>query len=114
MKPSDFDLQTGVASLHWALVPTEDPLDAERDSLREDLIQVVLDSGVVLDVGWYPSFSINGRFRILVVRDEDWDTPALMKECRTLRELNQAFVESLALARALDVQSQGDRRPTTA
>ncbi len=85
MKPSDFDLQTGVASLHWALVPTEDPLDAERDCLREDLIQVVLDSGVILDVGWYPSFSVSRRFRIVAVRDDEWDTPALVKECRTLR-----------------------------
>ena len=103
MKPSDFDLQTGVASLHWALSPTDDPIDAERDFLGEDLIQVVLDSGVALDVGWYPSFSSDGWFRIVVVRNEAWDTPALVRECRTLSELSGAFADSLGLARSLGV-----------
>jgi hypothetical protein len=38
-----------------------------RDLLREDLIQIEFGNGVVLDVGWYPEFSSDGAFGLVVI-----------------------------------------------
>jgi len=102
MTPDDFDLQTGVASVYWALAVTRDPVDPERDLLREDLIQVALNNGAVVDVGWYPSFSSAGSFKIFVVADGDWHAPVAQAECKSLAELERAFADCLARARRLE------------
>ena len=105
MKRSDFDLQTGIRSVYWVLEPVEDPIDAERDSLREDLIQITLENGAIVDVGWYPDGSPDGEFTIVLVLDYDWEAPLRTARCRTLRDLHALFDEFLAQARALDLSS---------
>lgn len=50
-------------------------LDKQQDSLKEDMLQVEFPGGYILDVGWRPSFDINGRFYIYLIKDFDWDAP---------------------------------------
>jgi hypothetical protein len=100
VRPDDFDLRTGVAEVHWGLEATQDPLDAERDSLREDLIQVSFDHGTIVDVGWLPDFSPGGSFVIQIVQDRDWESPIHKSTCRTLGDLRRLFAAFLELARA--------------
>jgi hypothetical protein len=100
LKPEDFDLRTGVASVYWELEATEDPLDPERDFLREDLIQITFERGTIVDVGWHPEFRRDGSFGLVVIQDQDWESPIHEARCRTLDELRRAFEECLALARA--------------
>jgi hypothetical protein len=99
MKRSDFDLQTGVDNVYWELDATEDPVDPERDLLREDLIQIALQNGTTLDVGWYPEFSRDGEFKVVLVANHDWGAPLRSTRCRTIRELHAIFGEFLAQAR---------------
>ena len=101
MHPTQFDLTTKVSRVHWELEPSKDPLEPEFHLLREDLIQIQFTSGVVVDVGWYPSFAEHGGFRVLIVRDACWDAPLREASCRTLAELRDTFGESLAYARSL-------------
>jgi len=102
MKPSDFDLQSGVASVSWVLEVTADPVDPGRNHLREDLVQFVLDRGTIVDVGWYPELSTDGCFKVFVVVDQDWTTPKRVAECGTLAELERVFRECLDWAKALE------------
>jgi hypothetical protein len=100
VKAEDFDLRTGVAEVYWALEATQDPLDPERDGLREDLIQVTFDRGSIVDVGWYPEFSLDGSLVIQVIQDRDWESPIHKATAKTLNELRQAFERCLEHARA--------------
>ncbi len=102
MKPTDFDLHSGVKHMFWELAVTGGPVDPVRDHLGEDLIQVVLDRGTIVDVGWYPEFSRDGCFRLLIVADQNWLEPVQLTECRTLAELKEAFTKCLDFARALE------------
>jgi len=99
VKAEDFDLRTGVAEAYWALEATQDPLDAERDGLREDLIQVSFDRGTIVDVGWLPDLSRDGSFVIQVIHNQDWESPIYRMTCKTLDELRPVFTRCLALAR---------------
>jgi hypothetical protein len=102
MKAQDFDLRTGVVEVYWLLMATQDPLDPERDCLKEDLIQVTFDRGTIVDVGWFPEFSLDGSFVVQVIQDRDWESPVHKARCKTLNELRQAFEQCLELARAND------------
>ena len=51
------------------------PLNEQRDELKEDMLQVEYPGGYLLDVGWRPSFNLNGNFYICLIKDFDWDTP---------------------------------------
>jgi len=76
MKADCFDWETGKVT-YWALdgLEASRPLEHQLDELKEDLAQVRFGARTVLDVGWYPEFSSNGKFVVLVVRDGAWDTP---------------------------------------
>ena len=57
------------------------------DSLKEDLLQVSYPNNILLDVGWYPSFDINGRFHVRLIKDSDWDNIKYHSESRSIIEL---------------------------
>lgn len=58
-------------------------------SLKEDILQITCPSlGLLLDVGWYPEFNPRGRFRIYLIRNENWDQPL---EDTTAKNLAQLF-----------------------
>ncbi|NHZ99208.1 hypothetical protein [Massilia sp. CCM 8734] len=45
------------------------------DCLREDMLQIRFGDHLLLDVGWYPSFNEQGRFLLLLVKDQAWEQP---------------------------------------
>lgn len=71
------------------------PLNEQRDELKEDMLQVEYPGGYLLDVGWRPSFDINGRFYICLIKDFDWDVPIYKGSAKDidslLFEINQAI-----------------------
>lgn len=84
MTPGDLNLQAHKV-VSWGL-ESADPLappSLQRDELREDLVQVELPNGDVLDVGWYPEGSLTGGFQVVVVRGADWEAPVAKAEAVT-------------------------------
>ena len=49
----------------------------EVNRLDEDLFQLVFSDGVIVDIGWYPSFDTNGEFIIQVISAGDWENPSI-------------------------------------
>lgn len=44
--------------------------------LHEDLLQLCHEKAhLTIDLGWYPSYDISGRYVLLLVRDFKWDCP---------------------------------------
>eukprot|EP01133_Synstelium_polycarpum_P000138 gene138-163_t len=52
-------------------------MESQVHLLKEDMLQVEYAGGLILDVGWYPSFDTHGGFRINVIRNYDWDRPVI-------------------------------------
>ena len=49
--------------------------EEQADSLNEDLFQMDLGDGRLLDIGWYPEFDPNGYFRVQVIHNGNWNSP---------------------------------------
>ncbi len=77
------------------------PLDDQIDALKEDLFQVQYGKKFLIDVGWYPSFNIKGKFRIRVIKDYDWTVPLFDKICRDIKTLNRYMEECIKVVNEL-------------
>ena len=74
-------------SYHDFLLDDERALADQIDNLKEDLLQVSLNENLLLDIGWQPSFNINGRFIIQVIEHYDWDSPIQRVETNSIQDL---------------------------
>lgn len=70
-------------------------LESQIDNLKEDLFQVNYIDKFIVDVGWFPSFSIDGHFRVVAIEDYNWESPIFQKTCRTLVELDEYLEEAV-------------------
>lgn len=62
-------------------------LSEQEFLLKEDIIQIVYEKKYILDIGWYPEFEINGAFRLLIIKNSDWETPFKKYECKDIDTL---------------------------
>jgi len=67
-------------------------LSNQIDFLKEDMLQVEYHDTHLLDVGWYPSFDINGSFQIRVIKNYDWDIPLTLLKAGTIRLLIEEII----------------------
>ncbi|MBT1265040.1 hypothetical protein HX819_04025 [Pseudomonas sp. D6002] len=71
-------------------------MESQVHLLKEDMLQVEYAGGLILDVGWYPSFDTHGGFRINVIRNYDWDRPVIALTAHAAGDL----VDQLAVAQS--------------
>jgi len=76
-----------------SLLASED-LSTQAGDLKEDMLQVKYPSSILLDVGWHPSFDLDGLFQIRVIRDYDWNDPVFFSEATTIPLLIGALVQA--------------------
>lgn len=58
----------------------DEPLENQRYKLDQDLLQIKYGEEYIIDIGWYPDFSLDGSFIIQIIEDYDWDDPLLRKK----------------------------------
>jgi hypothetical protein len=81
-------------------IDEHDSLENQLDNLKEDLFQVNYEDRFIIDVGWFPSFSKDGAFRIVVIEDFEWDNPIYQKTCRSIMELKKYIEESITVVKS--------------
>ncbi|MUG48052.1 hypothetical protein [Paenibacillus woosongensis] len=74
-------------------------LESQVDNLKEDLFQVNYADKFIVDVGWFPSLSKDGHFRVVAIEDFDWESPVFQKTCRTLIELREYVEEAVSIVK---------------
>lgn len=57
------------------------PLSEQIWELNEDLLQLSVGSNIIVDVGYYPSHSLNGRFKVMVIEEGNWENPLITTLC---------------------------------
>ncbi|QKY08210.1 hypothetical protein [Janthinobacterium lividum] len=76
------------------------PVDALADDLGEDLLQITCANGDIVDVGWYPAWSEQGRLHVVAVRGQDWEAPVFSaqpdKDPQALLQALRAALASVA------------------
>jgi len=99
MSPAEIDWKVGQVRF-WDLGAIDDrlPLADQALKLKEDLAQIEYPSGVILDVGWYPEFSVDGNFIVLVAPPGEWERPLFNKIARTMVDLKERLTEGVQIA----------------
>lgn len=77
------------------IVDNKKSLIEQIDNLKEDLLQIQIKENLLLDVGWYPSFNINGEFQIKLIKNNNWDIPIKQLHTNDINTLTEMLVEIL-------------------
>ncbi len=84
----NIDIKDGVVS-HDSISWIDDNFVINEDTvfdLSEDLLQISFNNKK-LDVGWYPDLEVEGFFRVVLIKDMNWESPIIEKECRDIKSL---------------------------
>lgn len=91
----DFSKKEGNITFNDFSLNKDISLDIQRTSLKEDMLQVAFPNGYILDVGWRPSFDVNGEFYIYLIKDFNWEEPIYSSNAKNIHfleiEINQAL-----------------------
>lgn len=80
-----------------------EPFNNQLDNLKEDLLQVSYPGGLILDIGWFPSFDENGEFQIRVIENNNWDEPRYYSEAKSTDKLKSEIKNAVQF-----IKSMGD------
>ncbi len=58
------------------------------------MLQVEFPLNYVLDVSWRPSFQVDGKFYVVIIKDSAWDKPLFLATSENVSEL----IEKIYLA----------------
>ena len=61
---------------------------------KEDILQLEINC-CLIDVGWDSELDPNGFFKIVVIKNYDWDNPLFEKECKTIEEMKYVLFEAI-------------------
>lgn len=67
------------------------------EELKEDLLQIEYENNIIIDLGWYPSFDLNGSFQLQIVKDSDWFVPIYKKESTEWKQLFKDLEEVIII-----------------
>jgi hypothetical protein len=98
MKQDDFDWKGGRVTFWELHVDPRRPLTEQCSELNEDLVQASFPRNLVLDVGWYPTGNPAGKFRVVLVRDADWNAPKWAAETHAAADLPQLIRQGVTVA----------------
>lgn len=77
------------------------PLEQQSELLYEDLLQISYKNNYIIDAGWYPEFNKNGKFKIYIIKNGEWNNPIKEIECNDIYSLKKyvnefmKFIETL-------------------
>lgn len=84
---NNIDFHNGTIAFSDLYVDLNIPAYQQSDKLKEDLLQITYPNNILIDMGWYPSFSPEGSFRTLIIKDYDWENPVFCRETSDILEL---------------------------
>ena len=91
----DFSAKKGVVVFNAFSLNKEITLGEQVHELREDMLQIEFPGGYILDIGWRPSFDVNGKIYIYLIREFDWERPVYSESAKDIDSLeakvNQAI-----------------------
>ena len=69
-------------------ISIDKPLQDQLFSLKEDLLQISFEAKkIIIDLGWYPEFDINGEFVIKVIRKFNWENPIFEEKTQSIEDV---------------------------
>lgn len=86
---TNFSEKRGIITFNDFSIRNDIPLENQLDELKEDMLQVKFPNGYFLDIGWRPSFEIDGQFKLVLIKDFNWENPIYSDSANDLFELEE-------------------------
>ncbi|MDF7647057.1 hypothetical protein F3J38_13665 [Pantoea sp. Acro-805] len=93
----DFTTKGGIVTFDDFHIDEKQPLENFLEDLKEDMLQVEFPSGFILDIGWRPSFNIQGSFFVSLIKNYDWETPMFSDSASNIEVLKLKVFEAIRL-----------------
>lgn len=77
------------------------PFADQKFSLKEDILQIEYGPLYLIDIGWYPELSINGRFLIKLVHNFNWENLVCEVEAKDLSSLQKQLQKTIDYCESL-------------
>ncbi|WP_254799162.1 hypothetical protein [Acinetobacter nosocomialis] len=90
----NIDIKDGVVS-HDSISWIDDNFEINEDTvfdLSEDLLQISFNNKI-LDVGWYPDLAVDVFFRVVLIKDMNWESPIIEKRVCGYKELKGEYIK---------------------
>lgn len=87
----DFSEKNGTVVFDDFNISENTSLSEQVYELKEDILQITFQNWSILDVGWRPSFEINGSFKLLLIKDYNWDNPIYSDSLSSVSELKKSI-----------------------
>lgn len=87
----DFSEKNGTVVFDDFNISENTSLSEQAYELKEDMLQITFPNWSILDVGWRPSFEINGSFKLLLIKDYNWDNPIYSDSLSSVSELKKSI-----------------------
>jgi len=96
-----FDFGTGINYKYLDVqINPNTPLSKQVDCLKEDMLQINYQDHLTLDMGWYPEFSDEESFVVVIILNDDWENPLVKMECRDIFTLEQNLEECVSIIKS--------------
>ncbi|QDY40902.1 hypothetical protein [Candidatus Pantoea soli] len=93
----DFTTKGGIVTLDDFHIDEKQPLENFLEVLKKDMLQVEFPGGFLLDIGWRPSFNIQGGFYVSLIKDYDWGAPMFSDSASNIELLKLKISEAINL-----------------
>lgn len=71
------------------------PLEEQEFELTEDLVLIEYSENLMLDIGWYPEFSLDGNLIVKVIKNKEWNKPIFEEMVYSNNQLLSAIKSAL-------------------
>jgi len=82
------------------------PLAEQLDELDEDIIQLEVDNTYIINLGYYPSHTIEGEFQVKIMKQFDWKQAIWTKTSKTPHGLLAILQEAVNEVKKLTVPDE--------
>ncbi|WMW03916.1 hypothetical protein [Pseudomonas entomophila] len=93
----DFSAKAGNITFNDFNIEESQPIESHIDDLKEDMLQVEFPGNLILDVGWRPSFSIKGKFHVMLIKNHDWENPVYHGTAKNIESLKAQITKAIQL-----------------
>jgi len=93
----DFTTKGGIVTFDDFHIDEKQPLENFLEDLKEDMLQVEFPGGFILDIGWRPSFNIQGNFFVSLIKDYNWEAPTFSDSASNIEVLKLKVSEAIRL-----------------
>jgi hypothetical protein len=95
---SEIDFGDAWIQLDCFYVDVNKTIVEQIDFFTEDMLAIMFGEGqYCIDIGWQPSFDLEGSFVLRLIQSLDWDAPVIEECANSFLELDKLLISAVSI-----------------